>query len=127
MTKRNIKYNIPFDNIYWSKVYFILNNQQYLWSVILTHVKNLPPSWMLKLKWDIHMTASPGKLRDFCWCKFFRLFFRLEQELLAKVVSQLECRTSDPTLMEMADQAVLSSIEIEGDSTTWIGKKKVFT
>ena len=52
--------------------------------------------------------------------------FRLEQELLAKIVSQLECQTSDPTLREMADQAVLSSVEIETNSTNWIGNTFFF-
>lgn len=47
---------------------------------------------------------------------------RLEHELLAKIISQLEHQNSDPTLKEMADRATLSPVEIESDSTSWIGK-----
>ena len=54
------------------------------------------------------------------------LWFRLENELLAKIVSQLELQNPDPTLKEMANSAVLSEVEIESDSTNWIGKNSYF-
>uniref|UniRef100_A0A7M6DPA0 TALPID3 n=1 Tax=Clytia hemisphaerica TaxID=252671 RepID=A0A7M6DPA0_9CNID len=44
----------------------------------------------------------------------------LENELLAKIVSQFETQNPDPTLKEMADNASLSEVEIESESTNWM-------
>ena len=50
-------------------------------------------------------------------------FSRLEQELLARIISQMNNQSSDPTLKEAAENVSVSSVEAGDDvsSYNWIG------